>query len=101
MVSGRSPSGRAGGPADLSRSASQPKALIPNAKKLTAVQLTVLRAAAATGDATNARDIESRRVRTRTIASLQADGLLYGFHGVERTVPITPAGLAALEKVSV
>jgi hypothetical protein len=31
MISGRSPSGRAGGPTDLSRSASQPSALIPNA----------------------------------------------------------------------
>jgi hypothetical protein len=32
MVSGRSPSGRAGGPADLSQSSlSQPSALIPNA----------------------------------------------------------------------
>lgn len=63
---------------------------------LTKTKLEVLRAAAATGDASNARGIESRRVRTRTISSLQADGLLYGFHGVERSVPITPAGLVAL-----
>lgn len=58
----------------------------------TATQFAVLQAAFY-GNATNAQ-LDSRRVRTRTVNALTADRLLYGAN-IDGSVELTPKGLRA------
>jgi hypothetical protein len=61
--------------------------------RFTPIQLKVLEAAYH-GDAGNARDIENRRIRTRTINALTADGLLYS-PNIDGRRELTPKGREA------